>query len=82
MNIQQTIEDYQDLREACYRAARADNGALMGKDSWLRDAMCEDEIELNYGGGDHINCSGNTFTTQTQSNEWFDFSIPLSALNL
>ena len=83
MDIAQTIEDYQKLRDACYHAARANDGALMGDSRWLRGAIMEWDMELEHvAGNDYINCHGSAFTSQTYDNEHFDFNIPLSALNL
>lgn len=73
------VEDYTRLREQCYQAAQRDNGALMGDSAWLVNAMEPNEIQMSVT-EDGIRCSGMTWTSQTQGNEWFEFTIPFAAL--
>lgn len=75
MNTTDLIERYNLLREACYKAARANDGELMGEDRWLRFAMDETDFHL-CGASTGICVTGSCFSNQTQSNEWFDFVIP------
>jgi len=69
------IAYYETLREACYNLARENDGARMGGYKWLRFAMIESDIELSPAIGS-IHCSGTCFSSQTQDNEYFEFSIP------
>lgn len=73
------IDEYQLLRARCYRAAQANNGELMGKSAWLRNAMSETEMELAFGPAG-IDIHGSTYTMQTMSNEWFDFFLTFEDL--
>lgn len=73
------IEAYEALRERCYRAAQANDGALMGDAAWLRFAMSDHEMRLSAGPAG-ISIHGTTYTTQTMDHEWFDFFIPFEEL--
>jgi len=73
-DIERMIDGYNDLRERCLALAKEAGGERMGHDAWLRYALREDDITLRYT-VDGIQCSGHAFTTQTQSNEWFCFTI-------
>lgn len=72
-------DSYRELRERCYNAARANDGALMGNDAWLRFAMSETDLEI-YPGSNGIDCWGHCYSMQTMSNEHFSFFLPLEAL--
>ena len=73
------IEAYADLRSKCYRAAVASRGALMGADAWLCFALGETDLELE-AHTDGIYCYGTTYTTQTMSNENFEFTLSYANL--
>jgi hypothetical protein len=73
------IEAYDALRERCFELARENGGALMGDDQWLRNALCVGDM-LIQANADGVNCWGLTFTSQTQSSESFDFTIPYNLL--
>lgn len=75
ITTERVIELYDELREKCYKLAKANDGELMGKDAWLRHALLEGELRLQWG-EDGVTCYGSTFTSQTQDHEWFEFTIP------
>lgn len=76
MPIAAVIDDYNRLREACYELARAHCGELMADDAWLRYALQESDLNLEFQ-GDAIECWGSAYTTQTMSREPFRFRLPL-----
>ena len=79
--LQATIDRHNALREQCYNLARANGGALMGNSAWLRNALCEPDMTLEWT-PEGIRCSGNTWTSQTVGLEWFEFVIPWSAIEV
>lgn len=80
MDFETIIDSYHEIRRQCYELARNNNAELMGNDSWLRFALCEDDINLSLT-SDGINCYGTAYTVQTGgSNEPFDFTIPLQLI--
>ena len=74
MDYEEIVERYEKLREKCYRAMKNDVKTL-GSDAWLYFAIKENELELFVLGSGSINCSGNTYTTQTMSTESFSFIL-------
>lgn len=80
MNWEMICDTHDEARTALHKAARADNGALMRDYSWLRYALQEDDFRF-YPTKDGFHVHGVTFTCQTQSNESFDFDIPMEAFN-
>lgn len=75
MNIGDAIDKHNELRRWCADTAKRNNGAAMGDDAWLRYALSEHDITLDWD-NHGINCWGMTFTSQTMSNEHFSFTIP------
>lgn len=78
-DLDNLIEAYQELREKCYRAARANDGELMGDDAWLRFAMSESDLELA-AGPEGISVWGSCHSAQTNGHEHFNFFLPWAAL--
>lgn len=76
MPIAAVIDDFNRLREACYELAREDRGELMEGDAWLRSALQESDLNLEFQ-GDAIECWGSAYTTQTWDHEPFRFRLPL-----
>lgn len=72
---------YRDLRAECYRLARENDAALMGKDAWLRFAIDETDLEL-WPTPHGIMCTGRTYSMQTMENEFFSFEIPYDQIRL
>lgn len=68
------IEQYEKLRDTCYELARLDGGKRMGDAAWLRNALCSSDMQLE-ARVNGIGCWGHTFTSQTQSSEYFEFEI-------
>jgi hypothetical protein len=79
MKYEEMIDGYNELREKCLHIAKQNNGRLMDSDAWLRFAIMESDITLDYS-EQGIHCHGSAYTTQTMSNEHFDFVIPYSEL--
>ena len=79
MNYEEIIDGYIELREKCYKLAKKDHGKLMGDDYWLRFALMESDISLEFRESG-IYCYGTCFTAQTMDNESFGFLIPLNEL--
>jgi hypothetical protein len=52
----------------------------MGEYSWLRHVLSETEINMEVASFG-IECSGSTWTAQTQQNEYFSFVIPYEELS-
>lgn len=71
-------ETFEKMQDAVASLARDDAGKLMKGDAWLRYAMSANEILISEVTEHSVYCYGTTFTTQTQSNESFDFEIPLA----
>ncbi len=80
MNLEEVIDTYNRVRERCTVLARKDNGKLMDEYAWLRNALIDTDIVLEYT-KDGIRCFGTTYTCQTMDNEFFDFLIPFSELD-
>lgn len=78
-DAQAALDYVDDLRERCYTLARLNDGELMGDDAWLRFAFSESDMNL-YLDGAGITCSGSCFSSQSQDTEWFNFTIPFSAI--
>lgn len=79
MNFEEIIEGYDELREICLKLAKQNNGRLMSSDAWLQYAICQDDITLAfYENG--IECSGYAYTSQTMSDEPFNFRIPMELI--
>ena len=68
----------ESLREVIHDLIRDDAGALMGDYAWLRFTVRENDIIINEVSENTVFCYGTTFTVQTQDNESFEFSIPLT----
>jgi hypothetical protein len=81
MSLEEIIEGYNSLREKCLELAKRDSGALMGQDAWLRWAIQEQDITLDFIEGVGIECHGLAYTTQTMDHEVFCFVIPFSELD-
>jgi hypothetical protein len=81
MDFETIIEGYNSLREKCLELAKRNNGALMGDDAWLRGAIIEQDITLDFIEGVGIECHGTAFTMQTVDHEAFCFTIPFSELD-
>jgi hypothetical protein len=79
MNLEEMIDGYNDLREKCLRVGRKNNAELLADSAWLRYAIDEIDITLEYQ-NDGVYCYGCTYTTQTMSLESFGFLIPFSEL--
>jgi hypothetical protein len=80
MNLQEIIDEFNRVREQCYHLARENNGARMGEYAWLRNALDDTDIRMDWT-PQGVNCYGYAYTTQTMDNEWFDFTIPFSELD-
>lgn len=76
MDYETIIESYNELRERCLIIAKL-NDELMGSDAWLKFAIDDSDIKMYYS-EQGIVCFGSCFTTQTMSNEHFNFTIPYS----
>lgn len=76
------IDAYHDLRARCYKLARENNAQLMESFSWLQYALMEEELQLIARPDGSVICHGSTYTSQTQSNEHFEFIIPAEKLAL
>lgn len=74
LDYEKVIDGYNELRETCLVIAKL-NTELMGSDAWLKFAITESDITLGFT-QDGIVCYGSAYTTQTMSNEHFDFIIP------
>jgi hypothetical protein len=79
VNFEEIIEGYEKLRERCYEAGKYGNKNLLGDYYWLRFAIIESDISLEFR-ENGIRCYGNCYTTQTMSNEFFEFTVPFSEL--
>lgn len=79
VNYEEIIEGYNELVEKCYLIIKNDDGTIMGSDYWLRFAICESDITLDFR-GEGIYCYGTCYTTQTMSEESFAFMIPLKKI--
>ncbi|QIN94141.1 hypothetical protein PP459_gp092 [Streptomyces phage Wakanda] len=80
MNYEEIIEGYNSLREKCLELAKK-NPALFGEDAWLRGAIQEEDITLDFIEGVGVECHGLAYTTQTMDHEVFCFVIPFSELD-
>ena len=78
-NLNAVVEAYDNLRDRVYTAARANDGALMGSDAWLRFVLDERRMTLSVGTGG-ISVSGDCYSMQTMSNEHYDFFISFEDL--
>jgi len=74
MDYEKLIDGYNSLRETCLVIAKL-NDELMGSDRWLKFAIMDSDINLEFA-GDGIVCYGSAYTTQTMDNEHFSFTIP------
>lgn len=74
MNYQSIIEEYDKLRNKCYKLIKSGDERLLEEFFWLKYAIQEEEINLDFH-ENFIICNGYTFTTQTMSNEWFNIHI-------
>ncbi|UUG69454.1 hypothetical protein SEA_SHAM_143 [Streptomyces phage Sham] len=79
MDYEKIIDGYNELREKCLELAKANDGALMDSDRWLRGAIMESDITLDYS-EQGIHCHGSTYTSQTMDNECFSFIIPFDLI--
>lgn len=79
MNYEEIIDGYNELREKCLKLAKQNRGRLMGADSWLQYAISESDITLWFY-EDGIECSGHAYTSQTMSDEPFNFRIPMELI--
>lgn len=79
MSYESLIEEYEQLRDKCYRAIKNGDKKLLGGDYWLQAAIQETDIQMiaDYRG---IECYGFAYTTQTMGTERFDILIPYSEL--
>jgi hypothetical protein len=73
--VSRVIDIYDDLRSKCYALARKNDGELMGEDAWLRNAMSDTDITLEWR-NDGMHCRGLAYTSQTWDHEPFAFTIP------
>ncbi|QMP84229.1 hypothetical protein HUN41_00100 [Streptomyces phage Coruscant] len=79
MNYEEIIDGYNELLEKCYNLIKKDDGRLMGSDYWLRAAIMETDITLEFR-NEGIYCYGNCYTTQTMDFESFGFLISLKEI--
>lgn len=79
MRYEEIIDGYHELREKCLEIAKMNDAALMDSSAWLRGAIMESDIVLDYS-EQGIHCNGWCFTTQTMDNEHFSFIIPYNLL--
>lgn len=79
ISLEQIINEHNELRERCCKLAKENGGERMGSYAWLRGALTESDITLQYGEGG-IRCFGHTYTSQTWDHEWFEFEISVSDL--
>jgi hypothetical protein len=79
MDIEKTIDDYITLRERCYEIMKANPKEVLGQHLWLQHVIYSGDLNLSYT-IDGINCWGSTFTSQTQDNEFFEFTISRAEL--
>jgi hypothetical protein len=73
--MKDAIDAHNELRSKCYELARENDGELMGTDAWLRNAMSEGDMTLDWG-SDGVHCRGLAYTSQTWDHEPFAFTIP------
>jgi hypothetical protein len=78
IDLEQVISIYNQAREACFKIM-PENPAVLGDDEWLKFAIKENDIQLEFTNG-HVSCYGTCYTTQTQSYENFEFIIPTEAV--
>ncbi|ASR75504.1 hypothetical protein SEA_MILDRED21_97 [Streptomyces phage Mildred21] len=79
MRYEGIIEEYENLREKCYRAIKRGDRKLLGSDYWLRAAIQETDIQMIVH-ANGIECYGSCYTMQTMDTEHFSILIPLSEL--
>lgn len=75
MTLEEVLNAYHEVRDECYRLMRDDPFGTLGKDyGFLQYAICESDMSLEFI-GNAISCHGWCFSSQTQSNEYFQFDI-------
>lgn len=80
-DIQRITEAYGNIRRQCWLFMQTNPQETLGSDSWLRNAILIDEVEITYNAGDtHIDCGGHTYSSQTQDTEWFEFRVPIEEI--
>jgi len=80
MDYENIIDSYNALREECLQIAKF-NLELMGSYAWLQFAICDSDITLGFS-PEGIACFGSAYTTQTMSNEFFEFTIPIEYIEV
>jgi hypothetical protein len=77
LDIKEVVDQYNALRERCYKLMRDNPEEVLGDQYWLRYAISEGDINMECN-GTYIACYGHTYSMQTMSTEYFNFDIPLS----
>jgi hypothetical protein len=77
--IAETISSYENLQAAARRVAKSDPERFLGKDAWLLPLIGPFDLTLEVLPGG-LQCSGSTWSNRTQSNEFYEFIVPLDLL--
>jgi hypothetical protein len=74
--IENALYITEKLHDAIYRMIREWPKMYLGQYEWLLYAIGEHDFWLRFE-GDNIGCTGNSYSMQTMSNEWYEFQIPV-----